>query len=77
MVLPYHKSQDKEVQAFIEALQQAIEKNVAAKRYNNEDLFAGELRMLRRLANNKVLSETIYGPAKDHLMKSHGTASAP
>ncbi|MEN8170333.1 MAG: hypothetical protein ABFS08_08945 [Pseudomonadota bacterium] len=76
VVVPYHKRQQKEVQAFIETLQQAIENNVASKRYNSEDLFAGELRMLRRLTNNKILSSTRYDKAKAHMMKSHGTATA-
>ena len=76
VVMPFHKHQQKEAQAFIEALQQAIEKNVNSKRYSSEDLFAGELRMLRRMAKNKILSETLYDQAKTHMMKSHGTASA-
>jgi hypothetical protein len=76
VVLPYHKSQQTEVEVFIKALQQAIERNVTSKRYNNEDLFVGELRMLRRLAKNNVLSEALYDQAKAHMMKSHGTATA-
>lgn len=76
VVLPYNKRQSKEAQAFIETLQQAIEKNVSSKRYSSDDLFAGELRMLRRLAKDKILSETIYDQAKAHMMKSHGSASA-
>ncbi len=76
VVIPFNKHQQKEVQAFIEALQQAIERNVASKHYSSEDLFAGELRMLRRLANNKVLSNTLYDQAKAHMMKSHGTPNA-
>jgi hypothetical protein len=76
VVVPYHKSQQKEAQAFIEALQQAIERNVSSKRYNSEDLFVGELRMLRRLTNNKILSDTLYNQAKTHMMKSHGSATA-
>lgn len=76
VVVPYHKKQQKEAQAFIETLQQAIEKNVESKRYNSEDLFAGELRMLRRLTNNKILSGTLYDQAKAHMMRSHGTATA-
>lgn len=76
VVVPYRKSQQKEVQTFIDTLQQAIERNVVSKRYNSEDLFVGELRMLRRLTNHKVLSNTLYGQAKAHMMKSHGTATA-
>ena len=76
VVLPFHKAQQKEAEAFIATLQQAIEKNVANKRYSSEDLFAGELRMLRRLANNKVLSDTLYAQAKAYMMKSHGSATA-
>lgn len=76
VVIPYHKGQQKEVQAFIESLQLAIERNVLKKRYSSADLFAGELRMLRRLAKNKVLSDTLYEQAKAHMMKSHGTATA-
>ncbi len=76
VVLPFHKHQQKEAEAFIEKLQQAIEKNVVSKRYTSDDLFAGELRMLRRLAQKKILSDTLYDQAKAHMMKSHGTASA-
>ncbi len=76
VVMPFHKHQQKEAQAFIETLQQAIEKNVNSKRYSSEDLFAGELRMLRRMAKNKILSDSLYDQAKAHMMKSHGTASA-
>ena len=76
VVLPFHKSQQKEAEAFLASLQQAIEKNVAAKHYSREDLFAGELRMLRRLANKKVLSDTLYAQAKAYMMKSHGSATA-
>ncbi len=76
IVLPFHKQQKKEAEAFIETLQQAIEKNVASKRYSSEDLFAGELRMLRRLANNKVLSDSLYAEAKAYMMKSHGSTKA-
>lgn len=76
VVIPYHKSQQQEVLAFIESLQQAIERNVVSKRYNSEDLFVGELRMLRRLTNKKILSDTIYDQAKAHMMKSHGSATA-
>jgi len=76
VVIPFHKGQRKEAQTFVEALQQAIEKNVQRKCYSNEDLFAGELRMLRRLAKNRVLSATLYEQAKAHMMKSHGSATA-
>ncbi len=76
VVMPFHKHQQKEAQAFIELLQQAIEKNISNKRYSSEDLFAGELRMLRRMAKNRILSDTLYDQAKAHMMKNHGTASA-
>lgn len=73
--VPYHKHQEKEVWAFIESLQQAIERNVTSKRYNSEELFVGELRMLRRLAKNRVLSETLYDQAKAYMMKNHGNVT--
>lgn len=76
LTIPYHRHQQGEAALFIEALQQAIERNVASKRYNGEALFVGELRMLRRLANQKVLSDTLYNQAKAHMMKSHGNATA-
>lgn len=76
VVLPYHKHQQKEAAAFIKSLQQAIETNVSRKRYSSEDLFAGELRMLRRLSKNKVLSDALYEQAKSHMMKVHGNATA-
>lgn len=76
LTIPYHRHQEREAQGFVEALQQTIERNVASKRYNGEALFVGELRMLRRLANQKVLSDTLYNQAKAHMMKSHGNATA-
>jgi hypothetical protein len=76
VTIPFHKHQQKEAEQFIETLQQAIEKNVNRKGYSSEDLFAGELRMLRRLAKNKILSEELYDQAKAHMMKSHGNATA-
>lgn len=76
VVIPYNKRQRKEAKAFVETLQQAIEKNVRTKRYSTEDLFAGEMRMLRRLSKNKVLSEKLYDKAKASMMKTHGTANA-
>ncbi|MDH5785579.1 MAG: hypothetical protein OEZ16_08220 [Chromatiales bacterium] len=76
IVIPYLGSQKKEAKLFITELQQAIEFNVQSKRYSNEDLFAGEMRMLRRLAKNKVLSETLYERAKAHMMRAHGSVTS-
>lgn len=76
VVIPYTSGSKKEAKAFIETLQQAIERNVQSKRYSSEDLFAGEMRMLRRLAKNRVLSENLYEQAKANMMKGHGTATA-
>lgn len=74
--IPYSKQQRQEAQAFVDTLQQAIEKNLRDKGYSNEALFAGELRMLRRLAKKNVLSETLYGRAKAYMMERHGQESA-
>ncbi len=76
VVIPYNSKQQKEAKGFINELQEAIEKNVAEKGYRNTDLFAGEMRMLRRLANNGVLSDKLYNKAKSHMMKNHGAADS-
>lgn len=76
IVIPFNKQKKKEAKTFVETLQHAIEKNVRAKHYTTDDLFAGELRMLRRLAKNKVLSEKLYDKAKSTMMKGHGTTTA-
>ena len=76
VVVPYSKGQKQQAKAFIKTLQQAIEKNVEKRHYSSEDLFAGELRMLRRLSNNKVLSDSLYEQAKAYMMKTHGSSAA-
>jgi len=76
IVIPYHKKESEAASQFVQLLQGAIRQNVAKKGYNNDTLFAGEMRMLRRLAKNKVLSDKSYDQAKKHMLESGKQASA-
>ena len=57
---------------FVELLSSAIETNIAEKGYDNEQLFAGEMRMLRRLAKNSILSSSNYDRAKKQMLEKNG-----
>ncbi len=70
--VPYHKKDTKQAKQFVELLQGAIEINIAEKGYNNEHLFAGEMRMLRRLAKNRILSSSNYDRAKKQMLEKNG-----
>ncbi len=76
IVVPFNTKQQKEAKAFISTLKDAIEGNVADKGYTDTDLFAGEMRMLRRLSSKRVLSDKLYNKAKSRMMKNHGVASS-
>ncbi|MFO7593315.1 MAG: hypothetical protein R6X15_04625 [Pseudomonadota bacterium] len=68
--IPYHRKDKKRADQFVELLQNAIEMNIAEKGYNHEHLFAGEMRMLRRLAKNHVLTSSHYDRAKKHMLEN-------
>lgn len=68
VTIPFHKSNRKEASDFVERLQQAILTTSDKKGYSKDDLFAGEMRMLRRLAKSGVISDTIYDSAKKHML---------
>lgn len=70
--IPYRKKDRELAQGFAQELQAAIEMNIAEKGYNNEVLFAGEMRMLRRLAKHHILSLDTYDRAKKHMLESNG-----
>jgi len=66
--IPFHKGNREEAAAFTQQLQQAIIATTNKKGYSNDDLFAGEMRMLRRLAKAGVISDSIYDSAKKHML---------
>jgi hypothetical protein len=74
--IPYRKKEHAQAKQFIEQLQAAIERNVEAKGYSADALFAGEMRMLRRLAKHKVLSIDTYDKAKKHMLEGGKQAAA-
>lgn len=70
--IPYHKKDKKQAGEFVRLLQKAIEENIAVKGYKREHLFAGEMRMLRRLAKTRVLSSSNYDRAKKQMLQNNG-----
>lgn len=68
--IPYNSKNKKQAKQFVEMLQNSIEMNVAEKGYDNEHLFAGEMRMLRRLAKNRILSSSHYDRAKKQMLEN-------
>lgn len=68
--IPYHKRDRKRSEQFVTLLQGAIEQNITEKGYNNEHLFAGEIRMLRRLAKNRILTSNSYDRAKKQMLQN-------
>ncbi len=70
--IPYRKKDREQAKRFVQTLQSAIAKNISEKGYNNEILFAGEMRMLRRLAKNQILSSDTYDRAKKHMLENSG-----
>ncbi len=68
--VPYHRRDKKQAEQFVKQLQNAIEMTIAEKGYNNEHLFAGEMRMLRRLAKNRILSNSHYDRAKKQMLEN-------
>jgi hypothetical protein len=70
--IPYHKQDQEPARRFVETVQRAIERNVAEKGYTHEALFAGEMRLLRRLAKKRVLSTNTYDRAKKQMLEQGG-----
>lgn len=54
-------------EAFIEKIHNAVVQTQSKKKYDDEQLKAGEVRMLRRYFDNGVLSEHEYETAKQHI----------
>lgn len=73
--IPYNKQGLEAAKVFQSQLQHAIESNVTKRGYTNDDLFAGEMRMLRRLVKKSVISQSVYDRAKEHMLKSHQQAT--
>jgi len=74
--IPYHKKDSEAAKQFVQQLQGAIRQNVSKKGYDNDTLFAGEMRMLRRLAKHKILSIDTYDKAKKHMLEGGKQVSA-
>lgn len=74
--IPYNKQNSEAASKFLQLLQGSIRQNLAKKGYDENTLFAGEMRMLRRLAKNKVLSDKCYDKAKKHMLESGKQVSA-
>jgi hypothetical protein len=68
VVIPYNKETAKQAQLFAERLSQAIRINNDKKGYSPDDLSAGEMRMLRRLAKSGVISDDKYDSAKKQIL---------
>jgi len=69
--IPYLKKDSAAASQFVKMLQATIDVNVRSKGYNSETLFAGEMRMLRRMVKHKVLSDKAYDKIKTNMLKSH------
>lgn len=76
VVIPFNKSNKKKAKEFVQQLQAAIELTTHKKGYSNEDLFAGEMRMLRRLSKAGVISDRIYNSAKKEMLGAGAESSA-
>jgi len=74
--IPYDRTRRGEAAAFAKRLEQAIRETTEQKGYNKDDLFAGEMRMLRRLAKSGVLSDDMYDTAKKNMLGDHQMVTA-
>lgn len=75
--IPYNRASRREAAAFAQYLEKAIKETTARKRYNSKELFAGEMRMLRRLAKAGVLSDNVYDAAKKNMLSDQRMVTAP
>lgn len=76
VIIPFNKSNKKVAMKFVQQLQTAIELATHKKGYSNEDLFAGEMRMLRRLSKAGVISDRIYNSAKKEMLGAGAESDA-
>jgi hypothetical protein len=74
--IPYDRKCSDQATFFVVQLEKAIKQTTEQKQYNQDDLFAGEMRMLRRLAKSGVLSEDMYDTAKKNMLGDHQMVTA-
>ncbi len=74
--IPYDRKCSDEATLFVVQLEKAIKRTTEQKHYNQDDLFAGEMRMLRRLTESGILSSDIYDTAKKNMLGEHQMAAA-
>ncbi len=74
--IPYNRASRSEAAAFASRLEKAIRETTAHRCYNQKELFAGEMRMLRRLAKSGILSDGIYNSAKKQMLNNQQIAGA-
>jgi len=75
VVIPFRNHNRQEAAAFAEQLEQAIRRTTEKKGYSDDDLFAGEMRMLRRLSESGIISSDIYDSAKKHMLGGNTQAA--
>jgi len=68
VVLDTNKPDRKEVSEFVAALEQYIKQQQEQYQLSDQQQLSGEMRMLRRLTDKKILSETDYEQAKEKLL---------
>jgi hypothetical protein len=76
ITIPYDRKCGDEATTFVVKLEKAIRATTEQKGYNRDDLFAGEMRMLRRLAKSGVLSSDMYDTAKKSMLGEHQMVTA-
>lgn len=74
--IPYDRKSRDHATVFVVKLEKAIKRTMEQKHYNQDDLFAGEMRMLRRLTESGILSSDIYDTAKKNMLGDHQMAAA-
>lgn len=67
----YKKPTAREFTEFVEDLKQRILTVSHGVTFNQEEMLAIELKELRRLANDGVVSDSAYASAKDRIMRMH------
>jgi len=71
VTIPYNGQSRSEAEQFAKQLAHAINERTEQKGYNNEELFAGEMRMLRRLTETGALRSDAYDSAKKRMLEKH------
>jgi hypothetical protein len=74
--IPYDRKCSHAATVFVVQLEKAIKATTEQKGYDKDDLFAGEMRMLRRLAKSGVLSDDMYDTAKKSMLGEHQMVTA-